>query len=167
MVPCCRSTYWNELAACYLRMHGLNGDISFFSFGTWVWHPVLLALNFGCWISQHCGLSVLFCRTVSVKLSFLDLEMIGLILIISSFVYFVGLFNFWSASFVLFSSSDMQYIRGSGIGLRCDRIPILKAQDAHLETLTLTLALNSDLEFGFRIFSCGFIQLWLWIQIFF
>ncbi|GET61699.1 hypothetical protein GLOIN_2v1886488 [Rhizophagus irregularis DAOM 181602=DAOM 197198] len=60
-------------------MHGLNGDISFFSFGTWVWHPVLLALNFGCWISQHCGLSVLFCRTVSVKLSFLDLEMIGLV----------------------------------------------------------------------------------------
>ncbi|RGB28156.1 hypothetical protein C1646_768167 [Rhizophagus diaphanus] len=79
MVPCCRSTYWNEL-----------------------------------------------------------------ILTISSFDYFVGLFDFWSASFVLFSSSDMQYIRGSGIGLKCDWAPISKAQDAHLETLTFTSALNSE-----------------------
>ncbi|CAB4373787.1 unnamed protein product [Rhizophagus irregularis] len=43
-------------------------------------------------------------------------------------------------------------------GPRCDWIPISKVQDAHLETLTLTSALNSDSEFGFRIFSCGFIS---------
>ncbi|PKY20374.1 hypothetical protein RhiirB3_384830 [Rhizophagus irregularis] len=63
-------------------------------------HPVLFALNFGC---IDIG-----------KLSFLYPETIGTILTISSFVYFVGLFDFWVALIqllILFSLGSGQILK--------------------------------------------------------
>ncbi|CAB4426318.1 unnamed protein product [Rhizophagus irregularis] len=52
----------------------------------------------------------------------------------------------------------MNWIISSIFGIRDRLYGISKVQDAHLETLTLTSALNSVSEFGFRIFSYGFIS---------
>ncbi|CAB4428331.1 unnamed protein product [Rhizophagus irregularis] len=79
------------------------------------------------------------------KLRFLDLETIG-----SSLRFLGQLLSFYSVNPIC------NIIRGFGIGYMGFRRYIV--QDAHLETLTLTLALNSVSEFGFRIFSYGFIS---------
>ncbi|CAB4395834.1 unnamed protein product [Rhizophagus irregularis] len=61
----------------------------------------------------------------------------------------------------------MNWIISSIFGIQDWLYGISKVQDAHLETLTLTSALNSVSEFGFRIFLMDLFQLRLWIRIFF
>ncbi|RGB37993.1 hypothetical protein C1646_756237 [Rhizophagus diaphanus] len=118
-----------------------------------IWYPVPSALDFlvgfldvrrhlasmvffvGCYLAvdQHIG--------TNCKLSFLDLEIIGSVSLI-----FGQHLSFYSVHPICNILGDL------GSGLKCDWVPISKAQDAHLETLTFTSALNSDLEFRFRIF---------------